>query len=216
MYIMALKFNLIPDELKQKYINRLAALIKQNGYCLDTGFLSVPFIMDVLCDNGLAGIAYKILFQENCPSWLYEVKNGATTIWESWTAITKKGKRRNMSYNHYSFGCVGDWMCRRIVGINCAEPGYKKIRISPQFDCGLKSAGAEFESVQGIIKSNWEIKDGTVTLKIEIPCNTQAVIELNNAGSEVKSNVPVKADGGKLLAQTGSGVYSFEFKYLDK
>jgi len=212
MYIMALQFGLIPENLKHKYIDKLVLLIRDNGYRLDTGFLSVPFIMDVLCDNGLSDIAYKILFQEKLPSWLYEVKNGATTIWESWTAITPEGKRRNMSYNHYAFGCIGDWMYRHIGGINLIEPGYKKIKISPHLDCGLKSAKVEYNSVMGKIRSSWEIKDGMAVLEVEIPCNTQAIIELHNVGSEIKSNVPVKVNKGEDAVQVGSGTYSFTYK----
>jgi alpha-L-rhamnosidase len=101
VYTIALAFNLLSGEQKKKAAERLVELIKKNDFKLDTGFLSVPYIMDVLCENGYEDIAYKLLFQTACPSWLYEVKNGATTIWESWEAIKPDGTVGSFSFNHY-------------------------------------------------------------------------------------------------------------------
>jgi len=212
MYVMALKFGLIPENLKPKYVARLARLIEENGNCLNTGFLSVPFLLDVLCANGLEELAYAILYQKNAPSWLYEVANKATTIWESYTNVTTDGKRRSMSYNHYSFGAVGDFMYRHIGGIDFLEPGYKKIKISPNFNCGLSFATTEFESVQGRVKTSWEIKEGVVVLEVFIPCNTTAVIMLNGVASKIESNTVIKSIGTTAEIEVGSGHYHFSFQ----
>ncbi|MBP8989293.1 MAG: family 78 glycoside hydrolase catalytic domain [Clostridia bacterium] len=216
MYVLALRFGLIPEHLKQKYAGRLAELIKENNDCLDTGFLSTPFLLDVLCENGMTDLACQLLFQDQCPSWLYEVKSGATTIWESWNAITPDGKRRqNLSYNHYAFGCVGDFMYRRIAGINFLEPGYKKIKICPQTGFGFTNAQAQYHSVYGPIQSKWKIKDGKVSLNIEIPCNTNAVIELSDVGTLIDSNLPLKIEGRKATGETGSGSYSIVYELAE-
>ena len=113
------------------------ALIEENAYCLDTGFSSVSYLLDVLAENGRIDVAYKMLYQTKASGWLYMVRNGATTMWENWMAILPDGSVTDSSYNHYAFGCVGDFIYRHIGGIQKAAPGYEKIRFAPDFSCGL-------------------------------------------------------------------------------
>ncbi|WP_160720595.1 alpha-L-rhamnosidase [Bacillus sp. USDA818B3_A] len=181
VYTIALAFNLLSGEQKKKAVERLVELIKKNDFKIDTGFLSVPFIMDVLCENGNEEIAYKLLFQTNCPSWLYEVRNGATTIWESWEAIKPDGTVGAFSFNHYAFGCIGDWLVRHIGGLTPIEPGYSKFKVEPHYGDRLKYAETQYESVYGEIKVKWEIQDGnTMILQVNVPANSLAVISLTN------------------------------------
>jgi alpha-L-rhamnosidase len=211
MYILALQFDLIPEEIKPKFISRLGELIKSNDYRLDTGFLSVPFIMDVLVDNGLEDLAQKLIFQDKCPSWLYEVKCGATTMWESWGSIAPDGKRRNLSYNHYAFGCVGDWMYRRIAGIQPLEVGYRKIQFSPLFNLGFTSASAEYASVYGKIVSKWRTEHNALKVEVEVPCNTTGIVKLDGIKSMLKGDAEGVIVNGKMTVNVGSGRYGFEF-----
>ena len=180
IYIIALKNGLVPDEIKPKMIAHLRQLIKDNHGCLDTGFLSILFLMDVLCENNCRDVAYSLLYQNRCPSWLYEVEHGATTMWESWGAIGEDGKVSTYSYNHYAFGCVGEWLYREIGGIRAALPGYKKILISPAFDCGLDSASASEYTPYGKVSTKWEKMRDHILLHVEIPANTTAQIKLPN------------------------------------
>ncbi|MEH7414583.1 family 78 glycoside hydrolase catalytic domain [Neobacillus drentensis] len=181
VYTIALAFNLLSDDHKKKAVERLVELIKKNDFKIDTGFLSVPFIMDVLCENGYEDIAYKLLFQTACPSWLYEVKNGATTIWESWEAIKPDGTVGAFSFNHYAFGCVGDWLVRHIGGLTPMEPGYSKFKVEPHYGDRLKYAETKYKSVYGEIKVKWEIDDEkNMNLQVSVPANTLAVISLPN------------------------------------
>ena len=113
--------------MRGKVTEQLVGLIEQNGFRLDTGLVSVPYLMDVLCDNGKKDIAFKLLYQTECPSWLYEVEKGATTMWERWDAITPDGKVNMVSFNHCAFGCIGDWLYRFIAGLDKDQPGYKHI-----------------------------------------------------------------------------------------
>ena len=166
-------------------MKRLLEKIRENNGCMDCGFMSVPHIMDVLTDNGEQEEAWKLLFQDQCPSWLYEVDRGATTMWESWNAIDENGNRDGCSFNHYAFGCVGDWMYRNILGIRAAAPGYEKIMIAPDTDGPLTQAKGYYDSVHGRIALEWRREaDGTVTVRGEIPANTSAV--LNIRGTEEK------------------------------
>ena len=137
IYVIALKNGLVTDELRPKMVLHLCELIEKNGNCLDTGFLSVLFLMDVLCENGCRDYAYKLLYQKKCPSWLYEVEHGATTMWESWGAVLEDGTVSTYSYNHYAFGCIGEWLYREIGGLQALEPGYKKIRFAPDLKLSL-------------------------------------------------------------------------------
>lgn len=222
IYVLMLKMNMVPDSMRSKVLEQLVSLIQQNGNRLDTGFVSVPFLMDVLCDNGKEDLAYEILYQTQCPSWLYEVEKGATTIWEAWQAIMPNGKVTNESYNHYAFGCIGDWLYRRIAGLDKDTAGYKHIIIKPAVDCGLSFVKASYASIQGKITSEWEIRAGMVTQKTVIPAGTTASIYLpaaNLKGVKEKGihveNAPGILDVTQLknavLVETGSGEYIFEY-----
>ncbi|MDR4946054.1 alpha-L-rhamnosidase [Neobacillus cucumis] len=185
VYTIALAFNLLSGNPKKKAVERLVELIEKNDFKIDTGFLSVPFIMDVLCENGYEDIAYKLLFQTACPSWLYEVKNGATTIWESWEAIKPDGTVGAFSFNHYAFGCIGDWLVRHIGGLTPMEPGYSKFKVEPHGCDRLTFAETQYESVYGEIKVKWEIQDGkNMILQVNIPANSLAVISLINVSQD--------------------------------
>lgn len=200
IYVIALAMDLVKDETRPKMVEHLVKLIEENDFRLDTGFLSIPFLMDVLCDNGKADVAYKLLFQTSCPSWLYEINAGATTMWESWGAITEDGTVSTYSYNHYAFGCVGEWMYRHLGGLQATSPGYKTFRIEPACDSGLSSVSAAEETPYGRISTFWIKKDGMITLHVEVPANTQAEIVL--------------PDGETVIV--GSGTYDFisEIKHL--
>ena len=178
MYVLALQFNLYPnEELKQKGIGVLEELIKENGYCLDTGFSSVAFLLDSLYDNGLSDMAYKLLFQENAPSWLYEVKHGATTIWENWVAILPDGTPTNSSYNHFAFGCVGDFIYRKILGIKEHTPGYESVTIAPDLECGLTEAHGSYETPFGLIKIDWQNDASGKALSVVLPPSVTAEVQ---------------------------------------
>lgn len=177
IYVTALAYHMLPEEDEALCMETLAGLIKEQGNCLDTGFLSVEPLMDVLCDHGRSDLAFTLLFQTQCPSWLYEVEQGATTMWESWSAILPDGTVTNSSYNHYAFGCVADWMMRKLAGIQNMAPGFTQIEIAPMFDCGLDQVEASYESLHGRIAVKWEKgENGTFTITAEIPEGVEAVL----------------------------------------
>ncbi len=168
--------------------------IEENGDCLDTGFLTTPYLLDALCKIGRMDKAYKILLQTKCPSWLYEVKQGATTIWENYISYKEDGSPVMTSLNHYAFGCVDDWMFRKISGIDMAASGFKKIVIAPETNNAFTSAKRTYMSEYGKVGAEWSVEEGKFELKVEIPCNTTATVKL--------------PDG--RLYEVGSGIYQFE------
>lgn len=182
--VLALHMGLVDGKAKEQTEKKLVELIHANGDKLDTGFLSVPYLLDVLCDAGYKRLAYKILYQEECPSWLYEVKMGATSVWESWQAILPDGKCTFVSLAHYAYGCVGNWIYRNIVGIRCLVPGYKRVEIAPDFECGLESAEGGYHSIYGEIRCGWKKTGDKIVVEVAVPFNTEAQVFLRNAGIE--------------------------------
>ena len=150
---------------------------------MDTGFLATPYLMDVLCQLGEEKLAYEILWQDKRPSWLYEVDHGATTIWEGWDADDAKHTGAYISYNHYAFGCVYDWICRYVAGIDTDTPGYANIIIRPNMDDRLTQCKCTYVSEAGPITVEWT-QD---VLDVQIPCNASATVywkgQIKNIGS---------------------------------
>lgn len=178
LYVMALSQHILTEKQQQGAIRQLVRLIHENGDSLDTGFLSVPFLLDVLCENGEAETAFRILYQQDRPGWLYALKFDATTIWENWAATLPDGTRTNSSYNHFAFGCVGDFMYRRIGGLWPEEAGYRKVRINPEYACGLEWAKTEYESIHGKIAVFWKKEADGIHLDVELPPNVTGVVKV--------------------------------------
>lgn len=197
-YVLALQFDMLPEELRSACADRLVANIRDYGNHLTTGFLGTPYICHVLTRFGHNDVAYDLLMQESYPSWLYPVKMGATTIWERWDGIKPDGSFQTPdmnSYNHYAYGAIGDWMYRTIAGINSAAdtPGYKSIVIAPKPGGKLTHASAELETAYGTVKSAWVLENNLLKLDVTIPANTRATIMLADSSRDV-----------------GSGTYHFE------
>ena len=193
-YVLPLYFNMVEGTEAENMVKNLADLIRKAGNHLTTGFPGTPYILFALSDNGKIDLAYNLLLQETCPSWLYEVKAGGTTIWERWDALRPDGtvnttdlfKSKDdsgggmVSFNHYAGGAVGDWLYRRVAGIEATSGGYKTFIIAPKPGGGLSWAKATHHSPYGEIVSDWRIEGNVFTLNGHIPCSTRALIILPN------------------------------------
>lgn len=187
-YVLFLYFDLVPEQFRQRFAQKLVQSIEKNGGCLDTGFLATPYLLDTLTKIGRQDIARKLLWQDKCPSWLFEVDHGATTIWESWFGIQEDGSYGTLSMNHYSFGCVAEWMFKHITGIQDTAPGFTEIRIAPDFDMPVDYAERGYLSEQGRIFCRWERTPSGICMDVEIPCNTTAEIILPDGTSKRVGN----------------------------
>lgn len=185
LYVIALAEHMLNPEQKKGAVRELCRLIHEAGDCLDTGFLSVPFLLDVLCENGASDTAFRILFQDEKPGWLFALKWGATTIWENWAAILPDGSRTNSSYNHFAFGCVGDFIYRKIGGLQIEEPGYKKVRIHPDYSCGLDWADVEYDSIHGKISVKWKKEKDKISLNVLLPPNVSGIVHVGERQMEI-------------------------------
>lgn len=167
-YVRPLYMGLLDETEGAQAAKDLNDLVIQNGYHLNTGFLTTPYLCKVLADHGYVETAYRLLLQEDTPGWLFAVKNGATTIWESWEG--NFGGTGFASLNHYSKGAVVSWLFSGICGIHVAG---QEIIINPQPHPLMKYARARFDSPVGEIRSEWEYKEGKVEYRICIPSNAK-------------------------------------------
>ena len=175
-YLLALAFDLLPENKIKNAQTNLLRKLKDADYHLRTGFLGTPLLSRVLDDMGELDMVYKLLFNETYPSWFYSINQGATTIWERWNSYSKTEGYNPMSMNslnHYAYGAIGEWMYERIAGIAPLEAGYKVIKIAPQPNEPLTSASASLNTPFGKVSSSWEIKDGNFDLEVVVPPNTR-------------------------------------------
>jgi len=188
-YVLALAFRFIPEEKLTAYTDRLVELVHAAGDHLDTGFLSVPYLLDVLWTHGHQDLARTLLWQDSAPSWLYEVDHGATTMWEEWEAVGPDGTVTSGSMNHYAFGCVDEWLQARLGGIEPTSPGYRTARIEPDFHAPLTWVEASQETPYGSLDVRWN-RDLTdteqLTLEVGIPANTVASVVLPKGAGSVR------------------------------
>ena len=186
---LAICFDLVPDDGKLKRIgDALVKLIRDADNHLATGFLGTPILLPALVATGHVDVAYDVLLQTTSPSWLYQVKAGATTIWERWDALRPDGSvamdslggpgRSMVSFNHYAYGSVGDWLHRVVAGLAPGEPGYRHVVVHPRPGGGLTNASAALESRYGRIAVAWRIEDRTFALDVELPPNVTATVVL--------------------------------------
>jgi alpha-L-rhamnosidase len=224
-YVLALHFDLLPDNLRPAAVAELVRDIEQRGDHLSTGFVGTPYINWVLSENGRADVAYKLLKQTSWPSWLYSVTQGATTIWERWDGWThdKGFQDPSMnSFNHYAYGAIGAWMYAVVAGIDIdpERPGYKHIIMRPRPGGDLTSASAELRSVYGPIRSAWTLEHDTFDWQIAVPANTTATVYLPSAdgtavheGDAPAAEAPgvrfVRREGDVVVYEVGAGEYHF-------
>jgi len=182
-YVLALHFNLVPEALRVSAAKELVRLIVRNDYHIGTGFVGTPYIQHVLEATGHLDIAYKLLEQETFPSWLFPVKNGATTIWERWDGWTPEKGFQDVgmnSFNHYAYGAVGDWMVSTVAGLQFdpAQPGYGHIIFKPRPGGTLTWAEARLRTPHGETSIRWELKDASLLLDLVVPKGATATLDL--------------------------------------
>ncbi|MBS1666627.1 MAG: family 78 glycoside hydrolase catalytic domain [Bacteroidetes bacterium] len=227
-YVLALQFDMLPETMRAQAAQRLVDNIKDYDYHITTGFLGASYISHVLTRFGYDDIAYKLLLQDDYPSWLYPVKMGATTIWERWDGIKPDGSFQTPSmnsFNHYAYGAIGDWLYRKMVGLDTYEdgPGYKHIKIQPHIGGRFTNASASLETYYGTLSNAWEIVGDSIRMDVEIPANTSATVFLpaSSANAVSENSKPLSSDadikvGEKendyLKIELGSGVYHFSIK----
>ncbi len=222
-YVLALAFDLVQGEQAKMAANYLVADIEKRGWHLSTGFIGTKDLMLVLSKIGRPDVAYRLLLNDTFPSWGFSIKQGATSIWERWDGWTPNKGFQDAGMNsfaHYSFGAVYQWMVENIGGIHGAAPSYSEILIQPVLNDKLSSANVGYDSIHGLIATDWKRENGKLNFNVTIPANTTAQIvlpaksvnDLTESGSAVQKAAGVKflrADGTNAFLSVGSGKYAF-------
>ena len=218
-------FDLLPEAQRPEAARRLVANIRERDTHLATGFLGTPYLCHVLTRFGYLDVAYDLLLQERCPSWLYPVAQGATTIWERWDGLRPDGTFQNPamnSFNHCAYGAIGHWLYSAVAGIQIdgAKPGYKHTLIQPQLGGNLDFAKAELVTGYGRLASHWQLNEETLTLDVTIPPNTTAtiVLPMTDSAAVLEGERPLedvedirvfRNMGDKIVIEVGSGNFTF-------
>jgi alpha-L-rhamnosidase len=223
-YVLALYFDLLPEQLRQPAAQALVNNIEQRKMHLSTGFTGAPYLNHALTGSGHLDIAYALLNQKSWPSWLYPVTQGATTIWERWDGWTEDKGFQDPgmnSFNHYAYGSIGDWLYSVVAGIDVDpdQPGFQHIIIRPFPGGGLTFAKAEYNAISGRIASEWRIEQNKFVLTFTIPTNTSAKIYMPARKPEDVLGVDnleevtfLGMQGDRAVYEVQSGSYEFASK----
>ncbi len=221
-HILALYFNLVPDAFRERTVQGLLELLAEHDGHLVTGFVGTPYFCHALSQNGHAKEAWELLLKDDFPSWLYQMKAGATTIWEHWDGIKPDGTMWSPdmnSFNHYAYGAIGEWLWRAAAGIDTDEsgPGFKRIQIKPEIGGGLTWLNARYHSLYGDVQVNWktipaEAGDSRIQMEVTVPHNARATVTLLHASELLAADgATFRAMDGAMCAEVGSGRYHFEY-----
>ena len=203
-YALAICFDLLADGDQRARAGReLAAQVEADGFHVGTGFLGTPYVCDALVATGHVDVAYRLLLQRECPSWLYPVTMGATTVWERWNSMLPDGSinpGEMTSFNHYALGAVADFLHRVVGGIAPAAPGYRRVRVAPLPGGGLAWATTSHVSPYGEVAADWTLDDGSFVLDLVVPVGVTADVHLPD---------------GTLLEAVGPGEHRFSCRYIE-
>jgi alpha-L-rhamnosidase len=181
-YALAIEFGLLTAPAQRQHAGeRLVQLVREGGFHVTTGFVGTPLICDALCAAGEPEVAFHLLTERGCPSWLYPVTMGATTIWERWDSLLQDGTvnpGEMTSFNHYALGAIADFLHRYVAGLAPAAPAYRRIAIAPHPGGGLTHARARHRTPYGIAEVGWRLADGQLHVEATVPPNTSAVVTL--------------------------------------
>ncbi|GIP18694.1 alpha-L-rhamnosidase [Paenibacillus montaniterrae] len=200
-YVLPLHFAMTEGEETKAMAANLVRLVREAGNHLTTGFTGTPYLLFALSDHGHADVAYDLLLQDKCPSWLYEVKAGGTTIWERWDALRPDGtvnigelngdksdENSNggmVSFNHYANGAVGDWLYRRLLGLEPTSGGYKTFMVKPVLGGGITYAKGSIKTPYGLAAVSWELQMDIFSIELRVPVSTEAELVLPNGKAQI-------------------------------
>jgi alpha-L-rhamnosidase len=181
VYALAIVFGLLEEDDAERAGDRLQQLAADNGYRISTGFAGTPYVTEALTVTGHLDAAYRLLLERSCPSWLYSVEMGATTVWERWDSLLPDGSinpGEMTSFNHYALGAVADWMHRTVGGIAPLEPGYARVLVAPRPGGGLTWASTSLVTPHGPAEVRWECEEGGLRVRTTLPEGVTGVLDL--------------------------------------
>ena len=199
-HVLALAYDLAPDRERMQHDLRKHFI--RSGNRLRTGFTGTPLLCPVFSENGMDDLAYQVLLREDFPGWLYQIKLGATTVWERWNSLLPDGSISSTgmnSLNHYAYGSIAEWIWRRCAGLQPVEdvPGFKHVKICPKPHRAIGQVQAQYHSASGTWKIAWQLAGERMKLQLTVPFGCTAEVILPDAAQE--------------SCTVGSGTYAIEY-----
>ena len=218
-YALAFLHDLIPADKQEAAKRYFKATIARSDNRIGTGFIGTPALLPALVKIGEIGLAAEVFLQEEVPGWLYQVKMGATTIWERWDAIQPDGTIYNPqmnSYNHYAYGAVCQWLFEGVAGFRPDEqdPGFATIVFEPTIIAELSPVRAHHESPKGMIRAEWTVDGDRVSYQVEVPAGSRGVLRLSPDHRSI--TVDGGAWDGKGDHALAPGSHAITFNYTPK
>jgi alpha-L-rhamnosidase len=195
-YAIAICLNILEPVQRIRAGERLVELVRKNNFKIATGFAGTPFLCEALASTGHIQVAYTLLLERGCPSWLYPVTMGATTVWERWDSMLPNGDinpGEMTSFNHYAFGAIAKFLHEHIAGLRRLEPGWTKCRIAPDIGANFTEASASHVTSHGTVSCSWKTvatdgEEDMFHMHVLVPYGTLAeVIIPNETSTEVKT-----------------------------
>jgi alpha-L-rhamnosidase len=222
-YCLALYFNLLTEPQRKQAAAHLVGRIEAKDYHLSVGFVGVPILLPTLTAIGRSDLAYRLIQNTTYPSWGYSIEQGATTIWERWNSYTKEkgfGDVGMNSFNHYAYGACSEWMFRSMLGIETDGPGFKSITMKPELGAGVNWARGHYDSIRGLIGSDWKREGNTFRWTVSVPANTSAIVyvpaaepaavtESGNPAKDAAGVTFLRMEDGRAVFRVDAGSYVF-------
>ncbi|MGC5167575.1 family 78 glycoside hydrolase catalytic domain [Luteimicrobium sp. DT211] len=187
-YAIAIAFDLLPEPSRVAAGERLAELVRRSGDVVTTGFVGTPVILDALTATGHVDRAYALLTQTACPSWLYMVEQGATTIWERWDSMLPDGTVNPgdmTSFNHYALGAVAEWLHTTVAGLRQVSPDGDRFVVRPRPGGGLTWASAWLDGPAGRVAVRWDVVGQELRLRVDVPVGATVEVDLGSGERSV-------------------------------
>lgn len=203
-YALAICFDLLSTSQRPGAGERLAHIVRAAEFKIGTGFAGTPYVCEALAQTGHEQVAYAMLLNQVCPSWLYPISMGATTTWERWDSMLPDGSinpGEMTSFNHYAFGAVATFLYERIAGLTRLDPGWKRVKVEPLMGAEFTWAKASYLTPYGEVSVRWEIVNET-TFNIELVVPAGVTME-----------VVIPDGAGKREEVLACGKWSFETEY---
>jgi alpha-L-rhamnosidase len=208
-YALAICFDLLTPPQRVRAGTRLVELVRKNEFKIATGFAGTPFLCEALALSGHIQVAYSMLLETKCPSWLYPVTMGATTMWERWDSMLPDGTinpGEMTSFNHYAFGAVAKFLYEQVAGLQRLDPGWKRVRIAPAIGATFSSASASHVTPNGLVSCAWETTDAgeatnIIKINVNVPYNMSVELILPGIQGEARETL-------------GPGEWSFESTFI--
>ena len=212
-YALAFLHDLIPEAKREAAKGYFKAAILRSDGKVGTGFIGTPALLPALVKIGEPGIAADLFLQEGVPGWLYQVKMGATTIWERWDAMAPDGTIYNPqmnSYNHYAYGAVCQWLLEAVAGFrpDPQDPGFATVVFEPVVIAELSPVNATHDSPRGQIKAGWTVEGGKVRYAVTVPAASKGVLKLTAPNISVDG---AAWGGGERELAPGDHLITFDY-----